>query len=95
MAVYVILDIVVHNPEAYEEYKTKVVPIIQKYGGRYLVRGGAHQVIEGDWHPTRLAVLEFPSMEAAQQFASAPEYQPVKAIREANATSHTVVVEGV
>ena len=42
MAVYVILDIVVHNPEAYEEYKTKVVPIIQKYGGRYLVRGGAH-----------------------------------------------------
>lgn len=95
MAVYVILDTEIHDAAAYEKYKAQVAPIIEKHGGRYLVRGGAHQVTAGDWNPTRLVVLEFPSKEALQKFATSPEYQPVKAIREASATSHSVIVEGV
>lgn len=95
MAVYLILDTEVHNADAYEEYKQKAQPLVEKYGGRYLVRGGKHQVVAGDWNPTRLVLLEFPSLEALQQLESSPEYQPVKAIRLANATSNAVVVEGV
>ena len=94
MAAYVIVDTKVHNPEAYESYKAQVSPIVQKYGGEYLVRGGAHEVLEGDWNPTRLVLLKFPDRQSADNFMQAPEYQPVAAIRHANAHTNSVVVEG-
>ena len=94
MAVYVIVDTQVHNPEAYEEYKAKVSPIMHKYGGEYLARGGAHEVLEGDWNPTRLVLLKFPDRQAVDNFFGAEEYQPVAAIRHANAHTNAVVVEG-
>lgn len=94
MPVYVIVDTQIHNPEAYDEYKAKVSPIMQKYGGEYLVRGGTHEVLEGDWNPTRLVLLKFADRQAVDNFFNAPEYAPIKAIRHANAHTNAVVVEG-
>ncbi len=94
MAVYLIADIEVNDREAYAEYQKQVPPIMEKYGGRYLVRGGEVTVTEGDWQPSRIVVLEFPSHAELQRFATSPEYAPVAAIRHRAAKSNTVVVEG-
>src|SRR5512143_423764 len=61
MAYYVIFDVTIHDLPKYQEYMAKIKPVIEAAGGRYLVRGGAHMVIEGDWNPTRLVIFEFPS----------------------------------
>jgi len=94
MAVYFIADIEVTDPEAYEEYRKKVAPIMKKYGGRHLVRGGEPKAVEGDWNPTRIVVLEFPSEEHATRFATAPEYEPVAAIRHRSANTNAIMVQG-
>ena len=75
MATYVIVDVDVKNSKAYEAYKHSAASIAQ-YGGRDLVRGGTHEVLEGEWHPTRLVVLEFPSAAAAKRWYASPEYAP-------------------
>ncbi len=93
MPVYVILDIEVHDAERYAEYKRQVPAIIEKYGGRYLVRGGPVTAL-GDWKPERIVILEFPSQEKLQAFVGSPEYQPVLAIRNEATTSRVVIVEG-
>lgn len=96
MAVYVILDIDIHDPQRYEEYQAKVPALIEKYGGRYIVRGGAHQVVAGDWHPKRVVVFEWPNREAWAEFQNSPEYQPLKQIREESTTLRAlVIVDGV
>ena len=76
MAIYVIVDIDVRNPEAYEEYTAKVSPLVAKHGGTFLVRGGEHEVMVGDWQPTRLVVFRYPSREALEAFSNDPENQP-------------------
>lgn len=95
MAQYAIFDVTITDLDKYKEYMMMVKPVIEAAGGRYLVRGGAHQVLEGDWHPTRLVVLEFPSAEAAQSFYKSPEYRGLKALREACSRANLVTVEGV
>jgi len=95
MPTYLIADIDVRDPEAYEEYRRQVSAIITAHGGRYLVRGGATEVLEGTWHPHRTIVLEFPSMAALKAFWASPEYRPLRAIRERAARSNLVAVEGV
>lgn len=95
MAVYIVADITIKDPEAYEEYRAKVPPIIAKYGGHYLVRGGAITPGAGDWSPTRIVILEFPSAEHARNFAASEEYAPVAAIRHRAAESKSFMVEGV
>ena len=94
MAVYLIVDTNVHNPEAYEEYKAKAGALVEKHGGKYLVRGGAHTVLEGGWEPTRMVVLEFPSKEQFEAFYHGEEYQAVIGLRTANAHCTAVMVEG-
>jgi uncharacterized protein (DUF1330 family) len=94
MTVYVIADIEVNDRDAYAEYQKKVPAIIEKYGGRYLVRGGDVTVIEGEWQPSRIVVLEFPSQAELQRFAKSPEYAPVAAIRHRATKSNSFVVEG-
>ncbi|HVD00876.1 MAG TPA: DUF1330 domain-containing protein [Candidatus Dormibacteraeota bacterium] len=94
MAAYVIADIDIHDPEGYEDYRTRVPATITAYGGRYLARGGAITPLEGDWEPQRLAVLEFESSEAALAWYRSEEYRPLLAIRQATATSKLVLVEG-
>jgi uncharacterized protein (DUF1330 family) len=95
MAYYVILDVTIHDLPRYQEYMAQVKPMIEAAGGRYLVRGGAHTVLEGDWSPTRLVVFEFPSREVAQSFFQSPQYQPLKAMRHAASDADIVGVEGV
>ncbi len=95
MAAYFIVDVDVRNPQAYEGYKQAAATSIAQYGGRYLVRGGTHEVLEGDWHPTRLVVLEFPTVEAAKRWYASDEYNKVKPLRLQHAVSDFVLVAGV
>ena len=94
MAAYLIADVEVTNPEGYEEYRAQVPAIIAAYGGRYLVRGGACEVLEGGAPPHRRVVLEFGTMAGLKAFWDSPEYRPLRALRERNADSHIVAVEG-
>ena len=93
MSVYVILDIEIHDEEKYAEYKRQVPPIIEKYGGRYVVRGGPVVALD-DWKPGRIVILEFSDRDQLQAFVSSPEYQPVLKIRNEATTSKVIVVEG-
>ena len=95
MAYYVIFDVTIHDLPKYQEYMAQIKPVIEAAGGRYLVRGGTHTVIEGDWKPTRLVIFEFPSLAAVQSFYTSPAYQPLKAMRQAAGTANIVGVEGV
>jgi len=95
MAHYAIFDVTITDPEKYKEYMAQVKPVIEAAGGRYLVRGGAHKVYEGDWNPTRLVVFEFPTEEAMQSFYESPVYRGLKAMRESCSRANLVGVEGV
>jgi uncharacterized protein (DUF1330 family) len=94
MPAYVIVQISVHDAQTYERYKQLGPPSIAKYGGRYLVRGGATQILEGTWQPPRLVLLEFPTVEQAQAWWNSPEYAPAKALRHASAHTMMLLVEG-
>ena len=95
MPAYLIGDIDVQDAAAYEAYKKITPGAIAAYGGRFLVRGGVVDSKEGGWKPTRLAVVEFPSMEQARKFYDSPEYAPALAIRLKSAKSRLVLVEGI
>ena len=92
---YVIANVEVTDPVAYEAYRSRTHAIIDQYGGRFLVRGGAIQVREGEPGLSRLVILEFPSVEAATTFYDSPEYQAIVPIRQANAESSLCIVEGI
>ena len=94
MAGYLIADIEVTDPVAYQEYVKLTPAIIAKYGGKFLVRGGEAEVVEGAWAPHRLVVLEFESLERAKEFYRSEEYRPVMEIRHKTAVSNFVIVEG-
>lgn len=94
MSAYLIATIEVHDADAYEEYKETVPALIGKHGGRYIVRGGASDVVEGEWPPGRIVVLEFPDFASANAFADDPAYEPVAAIRQRTTNSHIWIVEG-
>lgn len=94
MAAYVITDIDVSDPVRYEDYKVLSSNSAAQYGGRFLVRGGLHETLEGDWQPRRVVVLEFPSVEQARQWWTSPEYEEAKAIRREAAESRIILVEG-
>ncbi len=94
MAAYLIADVNVKDPAAYEAYRKVVPALVEQYGGKYLVRGGRHEILEGHWKPARLVVLEFPSMGHARRFYESEEYRPIKPLRVNNALSNLVLVEG-
>jgi len=85
----------VFNKEKYGEYIRQVPKIVEQYGGKYLARGGNVAVISGDWHPERIVLIEFGSMEKFQSWWRSPEYQAVAPLREQGAKVNAVVVEGV
>jgi uncharacterized protein (DUF1330 family) len=95
MAAYVIADVEVTDPARYAEYRNKVPATVAAYGGRFLVRGGPHQVAEGSWHPHRVVVLELPSMEQARRWYESEDYRGPKALRQAAARTDVIFVEGV
>ena len=94
MAAYVVVDVDVKNPVEYEEYARQAGPTVAQYGGTYVVRGGKHETLEGDWTPGRFVVLEFPSVEQAKAWWNSEEYRGPKALRHQHAESKMIVVEG-
>ena len=94
MPAYVIFDIHVDDPDAYAPYRDPARAAIEAHGGRYLARGGATEVLEGDWDVDRIVVLEFPSMEHVRAWYDSPEYQEVLPIRHAASHGRAVIVEG-
>ena len=95
MATYMIVDVNIHDVDAYEIYKSQVTPIIKKFGGEYLVRGGAHEVLENDlWSPTRMVMVRFPDKKSALDFIHSDEYAPVKKMRRDNTDGTVLIVEG-
>lgn len=95
MPAYLIADIDVVDPVAYEPYKAAVPPIMRKHGGEYLVRGGACTALEGDWNPSRLVIFRFPSMEALRAFHEDPDYRPWKELRQKCSCGSLLAVEGI
>jgi uncharacterized protein (DUF1330 family) len=95
MSAYLIVEITVHDEETYARYRAQVTDQIRQYGGEYLVRGGSSETLEGDWHPRRLVLLRFDSMEAARRWWSSDDYAPLKALRQASADTNMVLVEGI
>jgi uncharacterized protein (DUF1330 family) len=92
---YVIAELEITDPAGFEEYRKQVPATIQKYGGRYVVRGGTCQTLEGDWQPKRLVVLEFSSVEQARRWYDSEEYRGPKALRIKTTRSRVVLAEGV
>jgi uncharacterized protein (DUF1330 family) len=95
MAVYVIVDIEVTDPTGYEEYRKLAALAIAAYDGSFLVRGGTTETLEGVWHPQRLVVLEFPTLERAKAWWTSKEYSAARAIRQRTAITDMVVAEGI
>jgi uncharacterized protein (DUF1330 family) len=95
MPAYVVANVDVRDPEAYADYRELVPATIAEYGGRHLARGGETEVVEGDWEPKRLVIVEFPSLEAARAWVHSERYAPVKAIRHRAAETQLVIVDGV
>ena len=95
MPAYIIVEIDILDPVGYEEYKKLAGATVEKYGGKYIVRGGKTEVLEGEWQPKRLVVLEFPSMDAAKQWLNCEEYRQPRKMRHATAKTNMMLVEGV
>ena len=95
MAAYVIADIEVNDASAYEEYKKGVAATVTKFGGRFVVRGGAVQPYEGDWSPKRVVVIEFPDMAKLDAWYRSADYKPLLDMRLAATTGRLIAVEGV
>ncbi len=97
MPVYVIIDISVRTQAAkadYAQYVEKVRPIVEKYGGRYLARGGKITPVVGDWNPERVILIKFPSSDHVKQWWNSPEYKAIMSLRENSTTARAIIVEG-
>lgn len=90
--VYVVADIEVIDPAVYEDYKRLSSAAAEKYHGRWLVRGGAVDVLEGDWQPHRFVVVEFEDEAAARRWYDSPEYAAARAVRQRSARSSLLLV---
>jgi uncharacterized protein (DUF1330 family) len=95
MSAYLIVEVQVRDPAIYSQYTARTPAIIAKYGGRFIVRGGPAETLEGEARNRRIVIVEFPSMEAARAFYHSPEYQEAKDIRTAASDGHFVLVPGV
>jgi uncharacterized protein (DUF1330 family) len=95
MAAYVIANVDIKDAALFEQYRKQVPDTLARHGGRYLVRGGQHEKLEGAWTPSRLVVLEFPTREQARRWYESEEYREPKALRMKCALTDVVLVQGV
>ena len=95
MAAYVIANVDIKDAALFEQYRKQVPDTLARHGGRYLVRGGPHETLEGTWTPSRLVVLEFPTLEQARRWYASEEYREPKALRMKSALTDVVLVQGV
>ena len=94
MSAYVIAEIEVTDPAAYEDYRKQVPGVVEKYKGKFIVRGGKIESMEGGWAPKRMVVVEFPSMDQALKWYRSPEYRPLIALRQRASKGKLIIVEG-
>lgn len=95
MPVYLITEIDVTDPQGYEQYRSRVGKSLEQYGARFLVRGGAIEVMEGNWNPERVVMCVFDNMEKVRAWYNSKEYQELKRVRENTAKMNMVAVEGI
>lgn len=95
MAAYLVAHIDVHDSDSYQRYREQVTPLVDRFGGRFRIRGGNVEVLEGDWQVGRLVVIEFASRDALRQFYESPEYQELVRLRQHAASGPVVIAEGV
>jgi uncharacterized protein (DUF1330 family) len=91
---YVIAEVTVTDPQGFEKYREMVPGTVAKYGGRFVVRGGTLETLEGEWQPRRLVVIEFPSVARAREWWASEEYREAKALRQRTARTNLLIVEG-
>jgi uncharacterized protein (DUF1330 family) len=94
MPAYLIADVEVHDQNVYAEYRRQVLPLIQQHGGRFIVRGGAFEVLEGEWQPQRLVIIEFPDTATLKGWYRSPEYAKLIELRQGASRGSIVAVEG-
>ena len=94
MPAYIVADVKVTNPEGYEPYRPLAAASVARFGGRFVVRGGKADLLEGAPAPERMVVIEFPNADAARRWYFSPEYQQALKIRQANSTGRVTLVEG-
>lgn len=95
MAAYVIADVKITDQATNEQYRSQVLPTIEKYGGKFIVRGGATEKVEGDWDPQRLVIIEFESIERAREWYYSPEYSGPMKLRHQSTHTNMIFVEGI
>jgi uncharacterized protein (DUF1330 family) len=94
MPAYIIVEIEVTDPVGYEEYKKQAAATVEQHGGKYIVRGGACETIEGDWKPKRIVVLQFDNMKGAKAWLNSPEYVEPRKQRHRTAKTRMILIEG-
>jgi uncharacterized protein (DUF1330 family) len=94
LAAYLIAEHLISDSARFEEYRSKVAPMIERFGGRYITRGGSHTILDGAWRPTRVVVIEFPDMAMLNAWYHSPEYQPLIALRRGAGTDVLIAIEG-
>jgi uncharacterized protein (DUF1330 family) len=94
MPAYYIGEHKIFNVALFDDYLAKVVPMIERFGGRYLTKAGSHEILEGDWNPNRVVIIEFPDIASIKNWYRAPEYQPLIALRRSAATDVMIMLEG-
>jgi uncharacterized protein (DUF1330 family) len=95
MPAYVIVEIEVRDHQRYEAYKKISGSSVETYGGRFIVRGGKVETLEGEWSPQRFVIIEFPSADRAKEWWNSPEYAPGKKLRHETASTRMIVVQGI
>jgi uncharacterized protein (DUF1330 family) len=94
MAAYLLAESQITDQATYDSYKRQVAPVIAKFGGQFIVRGGPIEVLEGTWQPSKLVIIEFPDMGTLKSWYTSAEYAPLLALRQSAATDHLIAVEG-
>jgi uncharacterized protein (DUF1330 family) len=94
MPAYIIVDLEVTEPVEYEEYKRLAGATVEKYGGKYIVRGGHCETLEGDWNPKRIVVLQFENAGQAKAWLNSTEYAEPRKMRHRTAKTRMILVEG-
>jgi uncharacterized protein (DUF1330 family) len=94
MKAYIIVDVKITDPTLYDDYRKLTLASLQPFDGKFIVRGGQTETLEGNWEPGRIVVVEFPSIEHAKEWWSSPGYAPAKAIRQKASETKMIVVEG-
>jgi uncharacterized protein (DUF1330 family) len=95
MAAYLVAQVRIDDPETYQRYREAVPALVDRFGGRFLVRGGELEVLEGAWPLPRLVIIEFQSRDAARLFYESPEYQRILPLRQQASQGNVILVEGV